>query len=564
MLGGVATAKEPNVNRVMEGSYQQDENYERRLGSRYIRNLDEYSPIYIGCTGVEISVFNADITRREVDCIVSAANKHLRHGGGVARVISKAAGYRLQDECERYIEENKSVQVTGVFVSTGGDLPAKHVIHAVGPKWDDYVDKNKCTDDLRRTVLTCLLEATKREMSTIALPPISAAIFRVPQDLCAEAYMHAVKNYDALVQHTNLTALKEIHFVDISDAMIDSIKICFTKQWHTEKKCKFFEGDLNFAVAYMKKQSQASQVSRENLPKQDKRGKQNGAIFSSHTDKIGKAAHKAKEDKSVPSQKHPNSERVSSSPNSQPYMVHSKPHRFGSWYHWFGGARKSEAGSDVQLPITVTKDRSCSGQNESLDNLKYSLYTKQDKDELEYSFKIMNVNLGVSHKHAFDFKPDLIITLGDPHVIFSEHSDYHSANLFILDMGEKINNVQSLKLKRSSFVFQLVVDDVNQISLTEAFKNLTQAVNIIKEKVKSIVFTSNFHSKPTETHNKSELDPTVASLFAQHVCEFASDAAKETSPLRAIILTTNKLAIPYITKVFQATNFRVSSSLLKS
>lgn len=151
----------------------------------------------------------------------------------------------------------------------------------------------------------------------------------------------------------------------------------------------------------------------------------------------------------------------------------------------------------MQLPLTITKDKSCSGQNESLGILKYSLNKKQDKDELDYSFKIMNVNLGVSYKHAFDFKPDLIITLGDPHIIFSEHSDYHSVDLFLLDMGEKIKYVQTMKLKRSSFVFQLIVDEMNQISLTEVVNSIAPALNIIKEKVKSIVFTSNFLYKPT-------------------------------------------------------------------
>lgn len=149
---------------------------EKIKGYRNLYYLND-TTLYIGCTGFKIHVFNADITSLRVDCIVNATNRHLRHGGGVAHVISKAAGFQLQNECERYIGEYKSVQVTGVFVSTGGDLPAKYVIHAVGPKWEDYSDKKKCTDDLRKTVLTCLLEATKRGMSTIALPSISAGVY---------------------------------------------------------------------------------------------------------------------------------------------------------------------------------------------------------------------------------------------------------------------------------------------------------------------------------------------------------------------------------------------------
>ena len=128
---------------------------------------------------IRIQVMKSDITTQQVDAIVNAANGSLKHGGGVARAIADKAGSELQMECARFINDGNAIPVTGLFVSCGGKLPAKHVIHAVGPRWSRYGEEKKeeCARDLRRTVLRCLVEADQRGLRSIAIPSISAGEF---------------------------------------------------------------------------------------------------------------------------------------------------------------------------------------------------------------------------------------------------------------------------------------------------------------------------------------------------------------------------------------------------
>lgn len=84
-------------------------------------------------------VYKASILRLEVDVIVNAANERLAHSGGVAYVISKAAGDKLERESKRHVDRYGPVNVTENTVTTAGDLKHyKGVIHAVGPVWYQY------------------------------------------------------------------------------------------------------------------------------------------------------------------------------------------------------------------------------------------------------------------------------------------------------------------------------------------------------------------------------------------------------------------------------------------
>jgi poly [ADP-ribose] polymerase 9 len=88
--------------------------------------------------GMLLKVYKASITSLNVDAIVNAANDTMMHGGGVARVISQAAGYDLDRESRQYIERHGQLGVAKNIVTTAGRLPYKAVIHAVGPMWHDY------------------------------------------------------------------------------------------------------------------------------------------------------------------------------------------------------------------------------------------------------------------------------------------------------------------------------------------------------------------------------------------------------------------------------------------
>src|SRR5215510_10041515 len=94
-------------------------------------------------TGQTIQIVQGDITTEEVDAIVNAANEHLRHGGGVAWAISKKGGSAIQKESDAWIRQHGRVPHAAPAWTSGGLLPAKYVIHAVGPVWGDGDEDNK-------------------------------------------------------------------------------------------------------------------------------------------------------------------------------------------------------------------------------------------------------------------------------------------------------------------------------------------------------------------------------------------------------------------------------------
>lgn len=124
--------------------------------------------------GLKIMIYAGSIIRLNVDCIVNAANDRLMHGGGVAAAISQAAGYQFDLESRKYVEDNGPISVGKCCVTSAGNLPCKLVIHTVGPRWDDYRDKNRCLQLLYDSVEVTFIEADKRGMSSIAIPAISS------------------------------------------------------------------------------------------------------------------------------------------------------------------------------------------------------------------------------------------------------------------------------------------------------------------------------------------------------------------------------------------------------
>ncbi|BFY98930.1 hypothetical protein BsWGS_01970 [Bradybaena similaris] len=199
----------------------------------------------------QVQISKTDITKLEVDCIVNAANKRLQHGGGVAKAISLAAGPALNKECEDFTRfGSRQVAVTDIFVSTGGKMPAKWVMHAVGPKWEAYEaqKKEQCFEDLRHTVVRCLVEADRREFTSIALPSISAAIFKVPKEECARCYMEAVKHFGLF---TEQTSVQDIRFVDVDDAMVTIIQEHFEKNWTKSCDSYIVQKDCDFAKRHV-------------------------------------------------------------------------------------------------------------------------------------------------------------------------------------------------------------------------------------------------------------------------------------------------------------------------
>ena len=124
-----------------------------------------------------------------VDAIVNAANGHLAHGGGVAGIISRAAGPELQAESDRLVHEQGPLPTGSAVITTPGRLPFKGVIHAVGPRQGEGDEEAK----LYRALVAAFACAKERGWSSVSFPAVSSGIFAVPLDVCARAYLKAMR-----------------------------------------------------------------------------------------------------------------------------------------------------------------------------------------------------------------------------------------------------------------------------------------------------------------------------------------------------------------------------------
>ncbi|XP_033731448.1 LOW QUALITY PROTEIN: uncharacterized protein LOC117321077, partial [Pecten maximus] len=195
-------------------------------------NLDYGSVVskdFTTAEGLLVRVYSGNILHLDVDCIVNAANGDLQHGGGVARVISSAAGYEFDKESRDYIARYGPLKVGEVCTTTAGDLKYKGVIHAVGPSWYDYGQdqKRECLHDLKTAVKNSLEEADIQSYKSIAIPAISSGIFGVPKEHRALQYYRAVEEYSRTRgRHSTLT---EVHFIVEDTQMCQLIQTTFTK-----------------------------------------------------------------------------------------------------------------------------------------------------------------------------------------------------------------------------------------------------------------------------------------------------------------------------------------------
>ncbi|MCD6460068.1 macro domain-containing protein [bacterium] len=140
---------------------------------------------YIGGSSIELIV--CDITELEVDAIVNPANSFLQLGGGVAGAIRRKGGQSIQTECDKIGEINSGEAV----ITTAGDLKAKYVIHAVGPRMGEGDEDNK----LLNATLNSLDIAVQKNLKSLAFPAISTDIFGYPMERCANVMLTTVAGY---------------------------------------------------------------------------------------------------------------------------------------------------------------------------------------------------------------------------------------------------------------------------------------------------------------------------------------------------------------------------------
>jgi len=160
-----------------------------------------------------LRLVQGDITERTVDAVVNAANSHLQHGGGVAGAIVRKGGQIIQDESDRigYTPVGTSA------ITTAGKLPARFVIHTVGPRMGEGNEDNK----LKNAVISALTLASHKGLKSVSMPAISSGIFGFPKDRCAKILVGESANY---LRNNPKTSLEVVEFCVYDDNTMEHFK----------------------------------------------------------------------------------------------------------------------------------------------------------------------------------------------------------------------------------------------------------------------------------------------------------------------------------------------------
>lgn len=151
-----------------------------------------------------VEFVRGDITAQDTDAIVNAANTTLLGGGGVDGAIHRTGGPQILAECEKL----GGCETGDAKITTGGLLPAKYVIHTVGPV---YRDGKQGEDRLLASAYRRSMEvASQHNLSSIAFPSISTGAYRFPIEDAARIALSTVKQY--LAKHTDLRLVRFVLF----------------------------------------------------------------------------------------------------------------------------------------------------------------------------------------------------------------------------------------------------------------------------------------------------------------------------------------------------------------
>jgi O-acetyl-ADP-ribose deacetylase len=167
----------------------------------------------------KLRLIKGDITERNVDAIVNAANSYLSHGGGVAAAIVQKGGRIIQDESDKI----GYVPVGNAVITTAGKLPCKAVIHVVGPRNGE----TKENDKLSIGVYNVLKLAQQNGFKGISIPAISTGIFGFPKDKCAKILVEESIKFVNNNNSDSMKALEVIEFCIYDDETLEQFTLVF-------------------------------------------------------------------------------------------------------------------------------------------------------------------------------------------------------------------------------------------------------------------------------------------------------------------------------------------------
>ncbi|RRN77954.1 O-acetyl-ADP-ribose deacetylase [Pseudoxanthomonas sp. SGD-10] len=161
-----------------------------------------------------IELVKGDITKIEADAIVNAANSSLLGGGGVDGAIHRAGGPEFLEDCKKIVARQGGCKVGEAVITTAGKLPAKFVIHTVGPVWNNGQQDED--SKLRSCYINSLKLAAANNCKSIAFPAISTGVYRFPKERAAKI---AIKTIVDFLQEDS--QLEKVFFVSFDDENYD-------------------------------------------------------------------------------------------------------------------------------------------------------------------------------------------------------------------------------------------------------------------------------------------------------------------------------------------------------
>lgn len=153
-----------------------------------------------------IELLQGDITKTKVDAIVNAANSSLMGGGGVDGAIHRAGGPAILEECRQIVARKGRCATGQAVITTAGSLPARYVIHTVGPVWNG--GQNREEELLQKAYENSLKLAVENKVETIAFPNISTGVYSFPKDKAARIAVETVTAFLA-----SDAQIKKVYFV---------------------------------------------------------------------------------------------------------------------------------------------------------------------------------------------------------------------------------------------------------------------------------------------------------------------------------------------------------------
>jgi O-acetyl-ADP-ribose deacetylase (regulator of RNase III) len=154
-----------------------------------------------------LAIIQGDITRQATDAIVNAANSGLMGGGGVDGAIHRAGGPAILEECQQIIAKQGRLSTGKAVITTGGNLPTKHVIHTVGPIWHGGSKGEAVL--LEGAYRESLKLAVEQKLTSLSFPSISTGAYGYP---AAEAAGVAIRTVFSFLTE-QATSVREVVFV---------------------------------------------------------------------------------------------------------------------------------------------------------------------------------------------------------------------------------------------------------------------------------------------------------------------------------------------------------------